>query len=113
MLAMTLDDYATSTEEHQETRGVEAHPGCRNGVRKVLWESSIAHRFIDRLAGCGKTRLEKIIRRSLLLTIGVAGMSSLGTELTGERKNRCRMETTELMNAVPKQESGSRNEAMR
>jgi len=31
---MALDDYSASSEEHQETRGPEARPGCRNAVRQ-------------------------------------------------------------------------------
>ena len=31
---MAADDYSTSSEEHQETRGPEAHPDYRTAVRQ-------------------------------------------------------------------------------
>ena len=34
MLAMPPGDWSTSSEEHQETRGPEARPGCRIAVRQ-------------------------------------------------------------------------------
>ena len=49
---------------------------------------------------------------SLSPTIGIAGfMSSLGTDPTGKERTVARIGTTQLMNAVSKRESGSRNEA--
>jgi len=55
--------------------------------------------------------VERIERKSL--AIGVAGfMSSLGTDPTKEGRSVARIGNTQLMNAVSKRESGSRNEAM-
>ena len=48
MLAMALDDPATSNEEHPETRGLEAHPGCRNAVHQNvlgILDRSYVHRL--------------------------------------------------------------------
>ena len=59
----------------------------------------------------GLPDVERIERKSL--AIGVAGFkSSLGADPTGEGRSVARIGNTQLMNAVSKRESGSRNEAM-
>lgn len=55
---MPLVDYATSNEEHQETHGLEAHPGCRNAVRQSvlgILDRSYVHRLPQQPPIVGQT----------------------------------------------------------
>src|SRR5580658_2199328 len=47
MPAMRPGEWSTSSDEHQETRGPEARPGCRNDVRQNvlgILDRSYVHR---------------------------------------------------------------------